>query len=422
MKPRTATHSGQGSAKHNFREFPEEAKGYSDIDRGLSLQNKFLLNGKFFNSQSEMQQYLKQNISAFSKQKEQFKDDKQYKDLSLSQKFELMYYTKYFGETIKAQHQRNERNRQQCLNKSAIDMLLSKKTQPEESILQIGNKDYCPISGDELWSIYKDYQKKHNAKFGRYIKILDSVLHVDESTIHIHERKIYIGVNSHGEAYPGKDSALGLLGIERPDMSSAKGRYNNRKQTYSAQCRKLWIETCQEHGLDIETIPREYAGKKGLTTIEYKVSQEQKKLQSVKEQIDKKTSSLISIDSKVSQKRKEYNSLIDGITIQREAIQKNDSMLRSQVSTIQSNDKILKRQTQLKQSLKNDVDDLNNQEAELNQRMEILYSEYSEDYEKIDIVDYISQRLKKEYPDYFKELLADFRSQSYVHEYDSIER
>lgn len=398
MKPRATTHAGKGSSKHNFREFPEAAKGDSDIDRDLSFQNKFFLNNKWFESEIEVKQYLNNNMSIFNKQKERFKGDKRYYDLSLSEKYELLYYEKLFGKTINNQHKRNTSRRQQCLNKNAIDMLQSKKTQPEESILQIGNKDYCPVSERQLWDIYKDYVKKHNDKYGKYIKVLNASLHVDEGTFHIHERKAFVGVNSHNEAYPMKDEALGLLGLERPDMTTHKGRYNNRKQTYSAECRKIWIETCQEHGIEVETIPKEYADKKGLTTIEYKFKQEQKKLQKLNEEL--------SIE----------------IARQKETIQKNNSMLRSQDSTIETNKKILKQQGQKKQSLKDDIDDMTEQTAELNQRMDILYSEYLKDYKSVDEAFYIFNRLRNEYPDYTKEIIADFETQSFAHEYDDIER
>ncbi len=424
MKPRATTHAGKGTSKHNFREFPKEAKGDQHINRDLSDQNKFFLNGRWLNSGSEMRQYIVKNESSFNKQKERFKDVSRYKDLSLSEKYELLFYEKAFGKTITNQHVRNESRRQQCLNRNAIDMLVSKKTQPEETIFQIGDLKNCPnaVTSEELWAIYKDYQKEHNRRFGSRIKVLDAVLHQDEGTFHIHERKAYIGLNSHNEAYPGKDSALAFLGIERPDKTTDKNRFNNRKQTYSAECRQIWLDVCQEHGIDIETIPREYSDKKGLTTIEYKVQQEQSKLQTVKDKTDKATSNLIAIGSKLDKITNEYSVKKQANNELGINIQKNNMLLRSQMSTIESNKEILKKQELKRQSIKDNVDDLNNQEAEINQRMNILYNKYSEQYEDIDKIDYIAKRLESEFPDYFKELLTDFESQQYMLEYEDIER
>lgn len=286
MKPRTTTHAGKGTAKHNFREFPVNAKGNSDIDRSLSNQNKFYINGTFFELQSDMLKYLSKNALVFDNQAKRFKDDKRYKDLTLSEKYELLYYEKLFGQTINSQHERNASRRQQCLNKNAIDMLTSKRTQPEETILQIGNKDYCPVNGDQLWDIYKDYQKKHNTKYGKYVKILDAALHVEEATLHIHERKVFIGQNQHNQAYPSKESALTMANVERPDKTKVNSRYNNRKQTYSADCRKMWIDVCREHGFDVETVPKEYPDKHGLDLITYKVEQEKNHLKQLQTDID----------------------------------------------------------------------------------------------------------------------------------------
>lgn len=246
----------------------------------------------------------------------------------------VVKWCKYFKNTIKAQHVRNATNRQQCLNKSALDMLLSKKTQPEETIFQIGNKNFCPISAEQLWDIYKDYQRLHNAKFGKHIKILDAALHSDETTLHIRERKVFLGVNSHTEVYPAKDSALELLGIERPNTNKKKDRFNNRKQTYTAECRKIWIHICRQHGINLETEPQIYSDKKGLEITEYKVAQEMNKLQSIENELTK----INTVKERVQEDIKQQ-----GVEVK-----KNNSLLRSQISTIQSNKKILKQQEQQK--------------------------------------------------------------------------
>ncbi len=205
--------------------------------------------------------------------------------MGVSQRYELLAYEKFYGNAIDMQHKRNESRRQQCRNRDAIDMMASKKTEPEECILQVGNKDYCPVTAEQLWEIYKDYVGRHNQRFGRHIMILDSVLHADETTPHIHERRMYMGQNAHGEVCPAMDSAFALMGIERPDMGKPKSRYNNRRQTYSAECRQMWIDACRGHGLDLETEPRVYADRHGLELTEYKVRQEQGKLDDIQAQL-----------------------------------------------------------------------------------------------------------------------------------------
>lgn len=283
-KARATNHTGrqgQGTSRHNFREFSEvtKEKGKSDIDRNLTCNNRYYVNGLFFSNDTDMRKYFNRQTNIFEKQAFRFKNNEHYKHLVTSQKYELAMYEKLLGEGIKAQHNRNSVNRQECLNRDALDIMQAIKTQPEESILQVGDKDYCPVSANQLWEIYRDYIKMHNAKFGKHIVILDAVLHVDETTPHIHVRKVYVGRNKRGEPCISKNSAMGLLGISRPDLSKPQGRYNNPKQTYSVMCRDMWLECCKRHGLDIETEPKTYADKHGLELIEFKVRQEKKKLE-----------------------------------------------------------------------------------------------------------------------------------------------
>lgn len=338
---RTTTHAGNGTARHNFREFPTTAKGKSDIDRELSHSNKFFVSGKFFDNELELKNFYQSQKKFFSNLQNKFKGDNRFKELSNTEKIELAFYEKYFSDTINKQHIRNEQRGQQCLNRSSLDMFLSKKTQPEETIFQIGNKDYCPVTADQLWDIYKDYQKKHNQIFGRNIKIIDAVLHVDETTIHTHERKLYLGLNSHNEVCPSKDSALEQLGIERPNTNKPTSRYNNRKQTYTKQCRKLWIEVCQQHGLNIETEPQVYKDKKGLELTEYKVSQEQKKLDDIQQQLTKADNQL---------KEKVYN--LKGYN---ELLQNKTNLIKKAGTDLQNATQKVTEQQELLESLKSET-------------------------------------------------------------------
>lgn len=285
-KVRATNHTGrqgQGTVKHNFREFPEQTreKSKSYIDRSLTNNNHYYVNGQFFNDDAEIKRFFSNQENFFEKQAFRFCKNGNYKKLTISEKYELGCYEKLLRDGIKAQHNRNVVNRQECLNRNALDIMQATKTAPEESILQVGNKENCPISAGQLWSIYKDYAKMHNTKFGKHIVLLDAVLHADEptGTPHIHERKVYVGRNKHGEPCVSKNSALGLLGINRPDLNKPQSRYNNPKQTYSAMCRDMWITVCRQHGLDLETEPKTYADKHGLELTEFKVRQEKKKLE-----------------------------------------------------------------------------------------------------------------------------------------------
>lgn len=156
--------------------------------------------------------------------------------------------------------------------------------------------------------------------------------------------------------------------------------------------------------------------------IVLKIKKEQKKYQSIVDVCAKYTDRLTGIQNEINADTIVSENLKKDITKQEEVIKKNNLLLLSQESTILTNKKILKQQSQKRQALKDDMDDMTEQMAELGQRMTDLYDEYSGQYEYIDKVDYISRRLEEEYSDYYLELIADFEAQTYIPEYGDIER
>ena len=157
-------------------------------------------------------------------------------------------------------------------------------------------------------------------------------------------------------------------------------------------------------------------------TVVLKIKQAQKKYQSIVDAYDKSTNRLMVIQNEIKTNTIINDKLKKDIIELEEGIQKNNLLLLSQESTIRSNKQILKQQSQKKQALKDDMDDMAEQVAELRQRMDNLYDEYSEQYDYIDKVDYVSRRLAEEYPDYYMELITDFESQAYIPEYEDLER
>ena len=58
------------------------------------------------------------------------------------------------------------------------------------------------------------------------------------------------------------------MGFELPDPEKKSGKYNNRKMSFDAECRKLFLESCKKFGLEVEEEPI-YGGKKYLEKQEY---------------------------------------------------------------------------------------------------------------------------------------------------------
>ena len=215
---------------------------------------------------------------------------------------EKKFYEEHYGDHVDAQNLRNEEARHAERNRSIDDVLQNKNTCPEETLLQLGNIDKT-VDAATLIKISQEYFEEFEKKFGSNIHILDWALHLDEATPHIHERHVFDAKNQYGEICPMQDKALEELGIGLPDPDKPKGRYNNRKMTFDATCRELFLSICQKHGLEMEMEPI-YGGASYLEKADYivqKLRTENERLTNENEQLQIKNDELVMKISDVNQ-------------------------------------------------------------------------------------------------------------------------
>ena len=101
----------------------------------------------------------------------------------------------------------------------------------------------------------KEVIELFNKRYGSHVHILDWALHMDESTPHIHERHVFDAKNQYGELCPQQEKALEELGFELPDPTKKKGKYNNRKISFDAECRKMFLDIAHRNGVEIDFEP-----------------------------------------------------------------------------------------------------------------------------------------------------------------------
>lgn len=89
-----------------------------------------------------------------------------------------------------------------------------------------------------------------------------------------------------GNLLPSQAQALKKLGIERPDPSKKKTRYNNPKMAFTEITRNKLMDICEEHGLSIEREP-ETGGRKHLEKQDYILYKQKKDIEKQKEDIEK---------------------------------------------------------------------------------------------------------------------------------------
>ena len=221
---------------------------------------------------------------------------------------EKKFYEEHYGDHVNAQNLRNEEARHAERNRTIDDVLQNKKTCPEETLLQLGNIDKS-VDAETLIKISQEYFDEFDKRFGSNIHILDWALHLDEATPHIHERHVFDAKNQNGEICPMQDKALEELGIELPEPDKPKGRYNNRKMTFDATCRELFLNICKKHGLEMEMEPI-YGGASYLEKADYivqKLRTENERLTLENEQLQIKNDELV-------MKITDVEELIDDIT------------------------------------------------------------------------------------------------------------
>ena len=107
---------------------------------------------------------------------------------------EKLYYKLHYTNFTEKQNERNAKIRHTERNRSTEDLLVSKKTCPEESIYQLGTLE-SHASPKELFQIATEFMDEFHERFGKHVHILDWALHLDEGTPHIVYDDKCIGTN-----------------------------------------------------------------------------------------------------------------------------------------------------------------------------------------------------------------------------------
>ena len=212
---------------------------------------------------------------------------------------EKAYYFEHYGDHVDAQNERNEKAGHAERNRTTDDVLKNNKTCPEESILQLGNID-CSVTPDVLAKVVAEFFEEFEKRYGSHVHILDWALHLDEATPHVHVRQVYDALNKYGELCPQQEKALEELGFELPDPTKKRSRFNNRKMCFDAECRKLFLDTGQKNGVELEYEP-EYGGASYLEKQDYIIENQQKRIAKMQAALDDITLKVLDMENMVEQ-------------------------------------------------------------------------------------------------------------------------
>lgn len=188
---------------------------------------------------------------------------------------EQAFYEKHIQKHLDAQNARYKAQRHAERAKTMDEYRKSPQTCPEEVILQIG-KLGDTIPADMMARIIQEQINWEQKQFPG-VKVLNVALHMDEQGApHIHERRAWVYTDKNGNLAISQNKSLEQMGVELPNPDRPRGRFNNRKQTFSRMCREHLLQICREHGLEIEEIPQEKS-RSGLSHVAYMTRQEEEK-------------------------------------------------------------------------------------------------------------------------------------------------
>lgn len=188
---------------------------------------------------------------------------------------EIAFYEKHIRKHLDAQNARYKAQRHAERVKSMDEYRKSPQTCPEEVILQIG-KMGDTIPADMMARIIQE-QINWEQKTFPGVKVLNVALHMDEQGApHIHERRAWVYTDKDGNTAISQNKSLEQMGVELPNPDKPRGRFNNRKWTFSKRCREHLLQICREHGLEIEEIPQEKS-KSGRTLEDYQAGEAEKR-------------------------------------------------------------------------------------------------------------------------------------------------
>lgn len=188
---------------------------------------------------------------------------------------ERAFYEKHISAHLEAQNARYRAQRHAERAKTMDEYRKSPQTCPEEVILMIG-KAGDTIPADMMARIIQEQINWEQKQFPG-VRILDVALHMDEQGApHIHERRAWVYTDKDGNSAISQNKSLEQMGVELPNPDRPRGRFNNRKQTFSRMCREHLLQICREHGLEIEEIPQEKS-LSGRTLEDYQAGEAEKR-------------------------------------------------------------------------------------------------------------------------------------------------
>lgn len=254
MRYRATMHNGKTgkngayTPKHNDRNFDEERKNFAELCGNEAVKFSF------------------DECESLEKQESEF-------------------YKQHFSKSLENKNEKYESTSNYSKVKTMNEYRRSKRTCPEETIFQIGNEEIGHVRPSQLIQIILE-QIEWETKTFPQVEYLNLSLHLDETSPHIHTRKVFIAHDENGNEEVNMTKCFAEMGIE-----NAGTRKNNAKKKYTEMCREHYEEVCRKYGIELESerLPKR---KHSLTFIE----EEKKRLAELEEEKQKLKKKIIEVN------------------------------------------------------------------------------------------------------------------------------
>lgn len=198
---------------------------------------------------------------------------------------EEKFYGEHFGEFLEARNNRYLAQRQKKRVQSMADYRKSQKSCPEETIMQVGNKNQS-VSKEKMCRIFNEYIRWQHKKYPQ-LATLNCAYHGDEQGAgHIHIRQVWIAHDSEGCEMVHQGQSLAEMGVQRPKPEKKESRYNNAKMVFTKKSREKIIEIARSFGVEIEDKAQD-ASKSGKDLLAWQVERDNIRRDEAKAELQK---------------------------------------------------------------------------------------------------------------------------------------
>ena len=162
------------------------------------------------------------------------------------EKLEEEYYRSRFGSSLDAQRERHlkARHKDRAEGCTAERYYNSQRTCPTSIIFQIGKEGEYKDRKTFIKALKEAIRAIEEGNEDARIKVLSIAVHGSETSLHAHMR-LSFEVRGKDGWEVNQEKCLEKLGYKLPDEEKKKGRYNNRKMSWTEQTRQKWYDTIE---------------------------------------------------------------------------------------------------------------------------------------------------------------------------------